>query len=490
MGDVQVPDTISTATKTTSEENSGESSKGSNSNQHKCAVCSSFATKCCTGCRDIHYCSQEHQKQDWTRHKMQCSPFILKTSTVFGRHFVASRKLKGTSLILEELPAFCAPRGMVDDFETPLCLSCCSVINELPIDQVGKCSKCGWPVCSLMCEKNDYHSKNECEIFFKSKLAFYPPGYSVYELYKVIEVIRGLLIKDKKPETWKKIMDLQYQTELGSKTLFDDLKSVRKDFKVEDLGTDGEWNRILGVMNVNNFTMAGPRATPSISYEAFLFLKTSMFAHSCAPNCWWGITIFPEFKITVYAAEDIQKGDIITLPYTYLYSAFGTHMRIEFLKRNGDYICRCIRCVTKAELGSYASALKCFNCESGYILPESPTDSNSEWKCEDEECKSVLESRVFDSRIEYLIKKLEDCETVPELHKYIEDNKDVTLHANHWLITEAMETICKGEPSESGSSSEALAEKDKLIQYCEHILKVKNIVAPGISLERGRCYSH
>ncbi|ODM99115.1 Protein msta, isoform A [Orchesella cincta] len=462
-----------------------ETKEESNKDQQNCAVCSSIATKCCTGCREIHYCSQEHQKQDWKVHKKQCSPFILKTSPEFGRHFVAARKLKGTTLILEELPVFCAPRGMIDDFETPLCLSCCIVMN-VESEGARKCSKCGWPVCSLTCEKNDYHSKNECELFSKSKLSFYPTGYSVYEVYKVVEIIRGLLIKEKQPETWKKILDLQYQTELGSKTIFDDLKSVREAFKLEDLGTDDEWHRILGIMNVNNFTMAGQRATTSISYEAFLYLKTSMFAHSCAPNCWWCVTIFPEFKITVYAAEDIEKGEIITVPYTYLYSSFGTHMRMELLKGNGDYICKCRRCVTKTELGSYTSALKCLNCESGFLLPENPTDSNSEWKCGEEKCETVLESKLFDVRIEDLITKLEECDTVPALEKYIEDNKGVTLHANHWLITEAMDTICKGEPRNTSSAVEALAEKDKLIQYCEHILKVKNIVAPGISLERAR----
>ncbi|KAI8471853.1 MAG: hypothetical protein J3K34DRAFT_520215 [Monoraphidium minutum] len=37
-----------------------------------CAVCGKEGAKACSGCYQAHYCSAEHQKQDWPRHKAAC----------------------------------------------------------------------------------------------------------------------------------------------------------------------------------------------------------------------------------------------------------------------------------------------------------------------------------------------------------------------------------------------------------------------------------
>jgi hypothetical protein len=40
----------------------------------RCPICGTLATKMCSGCRRVSYCSAEHQHAHWKVHKKQCSP--------------------------------------------------------------------------------------------------------------------------------------------------------------------------------------------------------------------------------------------------------------------------------------------------------------------------------------------------------------------------------------------------------------------------------
>lgn len=48
-------------------------------NGHKpmdnCPVCKKLSTLKCSNCVKVFYCSVEHQRQDWKRHKHNCRPF-------------------------------------------------------------------------------------------------------------------------------------------------------------------------------------------------------------------------------------------------------------------------------------------------------------------------------------------------------------------------------------------------------------------------------
>lgn len=119
-----------------------------------CPVCLERGSKLCQGCRNISYCSPEHQKSDWKRHRNECSPILLRTNPELSRHFVAARKIEQGCIILEEFPLVFGPNVSVT-CPNKYCLSCCKRI----LDGGTPCPKCVWPLfCSLPCAKVTSHA--------------------------------------------------------------------------------------------------------------------------------------------------------------------------------------------------------------------------------------------------------------------------------------------------------------------------------------------
>ena len=46
--------------------------------QFICAYCHVQANQRCTGCHETFYCSREHQKLHWRKHKNQCCAFKVR----------------------------------------------------------------------------------------------------------------------------------------------------------------------------------------------------------------------------------------------------------------------------------------------------------------------------------------------------------------------------------------------------------------------------
>jgi len=98
-----------------------------------------------------------------------------------------------------------------------------------------------------------YHLENECELFSENKVAF-PPNIEIQSCYKGIAVIRGLLLKEKDAEAWKNLLTLQYRTELEA-TPTPDMDEFRKVFGLPNFGQVEDWERILGILNVNSYSI-------------------------------------------------------------------------------------------------------------------------------------------------------------------------------------------------------------------------------------------
>ena len=51
--------------------------------ENKCEICDVDSTKFCSKCKQVYYCGAEHQKEDWSRHKLVCKkPEIVTTNPI------------------------------------------------------------------------------------------------------------------------------------------------------------------------------------------------------------------------------------------------------------------------------------------------------------------------------------------------------------------------------------------------------------------------
>ena len=90
--------------------------------QFICAYCHVQANQRCTGCHETFYCSREHQKLHWRKHKNQCCAFktCASSDAEMGRFIIATRDLKPGELILTESPLVIGPMAVTP----PICLGC------------------------------------------------------------------------------------------------------------------------------------------------------------------------------------------------------------------------------------------------------------------------------------------------------------------------------------------------------------------------------
>lgn len=207
-------------------------------------------------------------------------------------------------------------------------------------------------------------------------------------------------------------------------------------------------------------------------------MTTSLFSHSCAPNANWAIGCSPEFIMKVRATVDIKPGEMISVPYTYDHMNYGTYGRVI---RQQSFKCQCRRCLDPTELETYNSAIKCYKCHQGLVLPLNPTDIKGEWECK--QCLSIFKGDLVILFVEALADEVENCEGVEELEMFINTHSDKTLHANHWILNLAANSILSHRAHSLGTLGRE--ELERFLGHCFYILRILDVLAPGISLFRG-----
>lgn len=83
----------------------------------------------------------------------------------------------------------------------------------------------------------------------------------------------------------------------------------------------------------------------------------SMLEHSCVPNC--NKSFSNDGELIIRATRFIPKGEHISICYTD--PLWSTLNRLEHLAMTKFFLCQCVRCTDPTELGTYYSALNCFN---------------------------------------------------------------------------------------------------------------------------------
>ena len=66
----------------------------------------------------------------------------------------------------------------------------------------------------------------------------------------------------------------------------------------------------------------------------------------------------------------------------------GNMRRREDIRKFWFFDCECKRCSSSTELNSYMSAVTCFACKRGFLLPIAALEYKSDWQCD--HCHNIV----------------------------------------------------------------------------------------------------
>ncbi|KAH1025994.1 SET domain-containing protein SmydA-8 isoform X1 [Dendroctonus ponderosae] len=452
------------------------------SDENRCQVCQSAASQKCSGCHTVFYCSREHQRADWKKHKKMCKPYKICHDEALGRFLIATKDISVGDIVLQEPPLIRGPSQVT----MPVCLGCGNAMDE---KNFKPCAKCGWPVCSSTCEKSPNHIP-ECQYTSSrgSKITISTFG-SIHPSYQCVTVLRCLYQKQFLSETWKKIDLLQShcaERKLTSKYEKDRVsiaQFILNFFKLRQVFTEEEILRVCGILMVNGHEV--PLTNPP---HVAIYEVASMLEHKCNANC--NRTFTSQGAVLVKAGTAIKKGDHLSICYTD--PLWGTLNRRHHLYESKFFWCLCERCADPTEFGTYFSAIRCQkpNC-SGYILPSSFLDQSANgklpnWTCN--KCESSCNSYHAQEILDRIGQDLHEMEkgTTKAAKDFIKTYEKY-LHSNHYYLVDVKLALSQLMGHEDAFGLPAVGDDD--LQYkarlCQAIANLVKTLAPGESRLRG-----
>lgn len=211
-----------------------------------------------------------------------------------------------------------------------------------------------------------------------------------------------------------------------------------------------------------------------------------MMSHDCTPNTHHAFT--EEGNLILRSSVTIQKNSEITM--SYVGTLLGTSERRQNLEQSKYFSCDCRRCADPTELGTFISGIKCDKC-SGYLLPQNPLDSKSNWVCYSETTKqksspctkmitapdAVAIEKRESSRLESLTSETNIAEIENSLRQTI-------CHRNHFLVLPVLKHLNKLWDLRSAETKD-IKDLQKSKDTASHLLSILSVLNPGLTRERG-----
>lgn len=452
-----------------------------------CFICMEEREECltlCPHCQIIYYCGPVCAEIH--RHENVCFPIIVRSKPELGRYMVAARDIKPLELLLWEQAAVVGPYSKNGSG----CLQCLK-----KVDGSYLCSGCQFPMCNVECEKGLFHQA-ECQ-FFQDKdrssnrrFSSSHNGSTASSSPLWITPLRMLLKKKNDQKMYNRINMLRDHTapkECDNLSNAENLKQVSiqmlnvvmllqdASLGIEEFSQQ-EIHRMIGILKTNGMKLEPHGNERGIAGVA-LYPIYCLFNHSCCSNT--NYVKFPDYHLELRSQIPIQRGEEISTRY--ISATIGNMRRREDIRKFWFFDCKCKRCSDSTELGSYMSAVTCFACKRGFLLPISALEYKSDWQCD--HCQNVVPYDLVNEVISTIESQVGVIETgdIDHLEEMLYHFSSL-LHPNHYIIIDIMHNLVHLYAAKPNLSR---PEKERKIQLCVTVLETLVKIDPGFTKWRG-----
>ncbi|XP_037931135.1 SET domain-containing protein SmydA-8 [Teleopsis dalmanni] len=456
-----------------------------------CAVCGKKSSQTCSNCKNIYYCSREHQVAHWKEvHKKECKCYEVAINDLLGRHLRAKRNIKPGEIILRESPLIYGPKISC----APTCLGCHKLLPDPkpPQKNYYKCSKCTWPLCSKACEISPNHV-DECQLMsarkFESKLNYNSANLNsttMVPAYCIIMPLRCILLKNKSAELFDKFAELEHHLpERIGTPLYNVLRANLITFMHRIMGLH-EWSeteilRIAGRIDTNAFDVR--QESNAIRVRA-IYPAAAMISHDCISNA--RHTFDDNMQIVFIAKTAIAKGEIIATSYTQPLKC--TLLRRIHLAQAKCFACTCQRCADPLELNTFAGSFVCKKCKIGKFISTNPYDNDAKWTCQI--CQDPKTAMQILKGYEALQKEIDGCNktSITQFEDFIYKHR-ADLHEKNTYVLQVKYALTQlyGKALTSASDPSEIDEShiSRQIELCRELLDLADLLDGGWSIFRG-----
>lgn len=475
-----------------------------------CSVCGKAGAQACSRCRMDFYCAREHQTQDWPRHRKGCGVLALRSDSQVGRHVVATKDIPAGTLLMREVPLVVYPKVSASK-PVPVCVGCYKILYK-----ARSCSKCGWPVCSESCSKQEVHIA-ECAAFQRAKFKISktrPPKWDALAALRVClasqadqspgpgATLRDLQADHPPPEdAFRDVPDEFYQSMQQLRQMFTVKCAEAVRWLTDEVGISwlpaDDLRRAAGSCFLNSITAS---TMQSVSASG-IFAGVSLLEHSCSPNahCNAWSDAGQSMDHVVVATRDIRRGEHISITYRNGVLQGAIVRRLDLLW--WGFLCRCALCVDPRQGGLHLDGWCCGVCSTPTKVHPVLVDA-ARWFCpdcgrqgsmlDDEHVQDAAEAdpsgsyrqRAETTRLARCVQEMLDHRVSRAAWiRFIDDAMwpRGPLHATHHLVLQAKEKAVNmyGEDVQDMVRTMSEDEVRRVCEFCRDLLAVSAVARPG-----------